>query len=143
MGILTMFLTTKIINYDLDMKIEENQIICPIKERTSNFYRWITLRHNVHCLSSTTTSQTPPDMPGDVSPGSWHILRKPRNCYHISRHFQVSNFGLKCPYFACAILQAYTLILMWFLFLIFVILFFCFYNKVVSWMLLVFCASAG
>lgn len=105
------------INNGLDMKREEKKRICLITERTSSFCRWITLRHNVLCLSSTSTSQAVPDMPDDVSPDSWYTLRKPRNWYHTSRHFQVSNFGLKCPYFACVILQAYTLILIWFLFL--------------------------
>lgn len=116
MGLLTMVLITKITNNGLDMEIEEKKRICLTIERTSSFCRWITLRHDMHCLSSTATSQAVPDMPGDVSPGSWHSLRKPRNWYHISRHFQVSNFGLKCPYFACVVLQAYILISIRFLF---------------------------
>lgn len=115
MGLLVMVLTTKIINNGLDMETEER--ICLIIERTSSFCRWITLRHNVHCLSSTTISQAVPDMLSDASPGTWHSLRKPRNWNHKNRHFQVSNFGLKCLYFAFVLLQACTLILIWFLFL--------------------------
>lgn len=87
MGFLTMVLTIEIINNGLDMKIEEKKRVCLIIERTSSFCRWITLRHKVHCLSSITTSQAAPDVPGDASPDSWNTLRKPRNWYHNKQAF--------------------------------------------------------
>lgn len=98
MGFLTIVLSTKIINNSLGKEIEGKKITCRVMERTSSFCTLITLRHDMHCLSRTTKSQAVPHMPGDISLGTWHTLRKPESLEfgdHINRHFQDYSFGLK------------------------------------------------
>jgi len=99
MDLLTVVLTTKIINNSLAKETEKKKRMCLVMERTSSFCSLITLRHDILCLSSTTKSKAAPDMPGDRSIGTWHSLRKLESLefgYHIISHFQDYHFGLKC-----------------------------------------------
>lgn len=66
MGLLTIVLTTKIINNSLDKEIGEKKRMCLVMERTPSLCTLITLRHDIHCLSSNTKSKAVPDMPGDI-----------------------------------------------------------------------------
>lgn len=135
MDLLTIVLTTEIINNGLHRETEKKKRMCLVMERTSCFCTLITLRHDIHCLSSTTKSKAFPDMPGDISLGTWHSLRKLESLefgFHTSRHFQDYHFGLKCLILHLAY---YRLIyIAWFDFYSWHChyLFFCLYNEVGS-----------